>query len=370
MDRVLADDFSGAAEIAGVGFRYGLAAAVQLDPGSTPACDLAVLDSDSRSRSQADAVRLVGSVVDQGNWVFKKIDSVLRGHVLAEIQPFLQSARYRRALVVPFNPELGRTIKDGVYRIGGRPINQTPFRDDPEYPALVSDVRTMLAAGTGGVRVCRVSESLPETGVVIGEGETPEELRGWAERVDETTLPVGAAPFFAALLQSRGRAVARRQCQEPAGKVLVVSGTTARVVDWRCARKAGEVRILPMPEAVFHTGSREFLADWVKKVGVALDETGFAAASIGGTQMLDRSQSARLAGHLADLAASVLARHAVDQLWLEGGATASAVIRKMGWMGLRVAGELGPGVVQLRPPIGSPLVTVKPGSYPLVRTDV
>jgi len=29
--RVLADDFSGAAEVAGVGFRYGLQAAVQLD---------------------------------------------------------------------------------------------------------------------------------------------------------------------------------------------------------------------------------------------------------------------------------------------------------------------------------------------------
>ncbi len=365
MERVLADDFSGAAEVAGVGFRYGLQAAVQLDAESTPSCDLAVLDLDSRSKSASGAVSLVESVFGLDNWVFKKIDSVLRGHVVAEIQPFLESGRYSRALVVPFNPGLGRTIRDGIYRINGLPISQTLFRDDPEYPALTSDVSAMICPGGGAARVCQLSDALPDTGILIGEGETFEDLRAWAGRVDGgDTLPVGGAPFFAAWLESRGRVLDGSRCAEAGPKVLVVSGTTSRVVDWRNAREGAAVGVLPMPEAVFERGSHEFSTDWANDAAQALDETGFAVASIGAERPLDRSQSGRLVGHLAEMASSVLARCQVDQLWLEGGATASAVVRGMGWMSLEVVGELAPGVIQLRPASGGPLIAVKPGSYP------
>jgi D-threonate/D-erythronate kinase len=364
VQRVLADDFSGAAEVAGVGFRYGLSATVQLDSRTAPGCDLSVLDLDSRSRSPAEAVRLVRSVLDKDHCAFKKIDSVLRGHVFGEIQPFLESGRYSRALVVPFNPDLGRTIKAGVYRINGRPIAQTPFRQDPEFPALTSEVASMLGAGAEAVCVCRVSDTFADSGTIVGEGETHEELRAWAKRIDQRTLPVGAAPFFAAWLESRGRRVVARPSQKAGERVLVLSGTTSRVVDWRRARKKGEVCVLPLPDAAFEGGSHESLRGWASDVVGALDSSGFAVASIGGARLLDRSESPRLAGYLAELATSVLARCRIDQLWLEGGATASAVIRRLGWMSLTVVGELAAGVVQLRPVSGGPLVTVKPGSYP------
>lgn len=364
METVLADDFSGASEIAGVGFRYGLTAAVHLDLALAPSCDLTVLDIDSRSKPAAEAVRLVCSALDRHDCVFKKIDSVLRGHVLAEIQPFLQSGRYQRALVVPFNPELGRTIKEGVYWIDGRPISDTAFRCDPGYPALTSGIVQMLGPGGEAVSTCRLSDPLPETGIFVGEGETREELLGWARRADEKTLPVGGAPFFAAWLEAGGETIVPRLGEEVGRRVLVVSGTTSRVVDWRCARENGEGRVLPMPLAVFEDGCPDGVTTWARDVELALDEVGFAVASIGAAQQLDRSRSRRLVGHLAELAASVLARCPVDQLWLEGGATASAVIRGIGWTALDVVGELAPGVVQLRRAGGGPLVTVKPGSYP------
>ncbi|RPI28058.1 MAG: four-carbon acid sugar kinase family protein [Acidobacteria bacterium] len=362
--RVLADDFSGAAEVAGVGFRYGLQAAVQLDSQvPAPHRELAVLDIDSRSKSEGEAVGLVESALDRGRIVFKKIDSVLRGHVVAEIRPFLESKRYSRALVVPFNPDLGRGIRNGVYRVHDVPISHTPFRDDPEYPITTSDVLTMLGAGEGVVRLCRLSDALPDTGIVIGEGETFEELEAWADRVDAKTVPVGGAPFFAAWLKSRGTRAGRPPCPEAGQTTLVVSGTTSRVVDWRSVREEGVVRLLAMPEAVFE-GSQEDVSGWAADVVATLDATGVAVVSIGGARLLDRSQSPRLAARLAEVAASVLTRRPVDQLWLEGGATASAVVRQMGWISLDVVGEAAPGVVQLRPVSGGPLITVKPGSYP------
>ncbi len=53
-----------------------------------------------------------------------------------------------------------------------------------------------------------------------------------------------------------------------------------------------------------------------------------------------------------------------DTVFVEGGATASAVIRQLGWSSLTVQAELAPGVVVLQP-TGFPgmcLIT-KPGSY-------
>ncbi len=121
-----------------------------------------------------------------------------------------------------------------------------------------------------------------------------------------------------------------------------------------------------MPDVLFESGSGESLMKWADDVARSLQGgTGVVVASIGGRHLLDRSQSGRLVRHLAELASIVLARSSVDELWLEGSATASAVIRGMRWVSLTVVGELAPGVVQLQPIAGGPLIIVKPGSYPL-----
>ena len=57
-----------------------------------------------------------------------------------------------------------------------------------------------------------------------------------------------------------------------------------------------------------------------------------------------------------------------DNLLLEGGATASAVCRRMNWHQFDVEGEFAPGVVQMHAlgadgSTGHRLV-IKPGSYP------
>src|SRR5262249_37763673 len=84
-------------------------------------------------------------------------------------------------------------------------------------------------------------------------------------------------------------------------------------------------------------------------------------------QPLDRRPftSKHLQQVLANLVASVLHTVHVDHLLLEGGATASAVCRRMKWTQLEVTGELATGVVQLRAAdTSAPQIIIKPGSYP------
>jgi uncharacterized protein YgbK (DUF1537 family) len=76
-----------------------------------------------------------------------------------------------------------------------------------------------------------------------------------------------------------------------------------------------------------------------------------------------------LGGHLSAVVEQVLSRQPVDRLFVEGGATAAALVRQLGWERLRVCREWATGVVSMHaervPPAGRarPLLTMKPGSY-------
>src|SRR5262249_16931046 len=138
---VIADDFTGAAEIGGVAVRYRLTAEVQIAWAASPGIDVIVVDSNTRSRPAREAARDAAKMAEQiavspVRWVYKKIDSVLRGPVVAEIKSVLEALGMPRALVVPANPALGRVIRSGCYFIDGAPIDKTDFAKDPEYPAL------------------------------------------------------------------------------------------------------------------------------------------------------------------------------------------------------------------------------------------
>src|SRR5207249_3716119 len=148
MIAVIADDLTGAAELGAVGNRYGLNAEVvtgmllkddeperrsptRRDPsdlnrteskGSAPAgnaaADLICIDTDSRSCPPEEARRRVGQaakalLASGAKGIYKKVDSILRGHVVAEIESLMSELGLQRALLLPANPTLGRVIRDG-----------------------------------------------------------------------------------------------------------------------------------------------------------------------------------------------------------------------------------------------------------------
>src|SRR5262245_30118073 len=129
---VVADDLSGAAEIGAVGLRHGLRAEIVVAGQPGGQADLVCIDTDSRScnsdeagqRAAAAVRRLIESGAQQ---IYKKVDSVLRGRVLAELEAMLKELQLKSALLVPANPSLGRVIKEGRYFIRGKLIHKTEF---------------------------------------------------------------------------------------------------------------------------------------------------------------------------------------------------------------------------------------------------
>jgi uncharacterized protein YgbK (DUF1537 family) len=372
----IADDLTGAAEVAAVGWRRGLAAEVHIEAGLAPRAPLVVLDTDSRTRAESEArvrSRAAGAwlAARHPDLVYKKVDSVLRGWVRAELEELLTSLGWERALLLPANPGLGRVVRDGRYFVEGRPVHETDFARDPLHPIRSSDVLELL--GPGGARPLALgrpgSRALAE-GITVGDAACREDLVAWAGRVSAGLLAAGGAEFFDALLQARGfelRAAAPAVAPEPAGRRLFVCGSTSersrRAL--QAAREVG-VHVLPMPEALFHGrgATHELMQRWVDAAGAALEESRAVVLAIDRPGSDDASAAARLGGLLVDAAERVLRRGPVSGLFVEGGATAAAVIHRLGWTRLTVLRELAPGVVSLRAeePQAPPL-TMKPGSY-------
>ena len=122
MIAVIADDFTGAAELAGISLRYGLSVEVLLDTVSDSNADVVIVCTDSRSMQKAAAIYCTAEAVEalmdlQPEIVYKKIDSVLRGYVIDEAKVQMELSEKTKALILPANPSLQRTISKGEYFI-------------------------------------------------------------------------------------------------------------------------------------------------------------------------------------------------------------------------------------------------------------
>jgi uncharacterized protein YgbK (DUF1537 family) len=356
MIAVIADDISGAAELAGAALRHGLRAEVQtvFDPRSD--ADVICVDTDSRSRSvpaaghaAGDAARRVAEA--RPAWIYKKCDSVMRGHVLAELRAIMAASGHLRAMLVPANPSRGRVIRGGHLLVNGQPLHTTDFACDPEHPRTTSRVTELLGHDLAGVIVPDVSDEA--------------DLLRQAALVDDSMLAAGGVEFFEALLTRHGSApvaganVPLADGQRPARPgegisppvTLVICGSAAA---WSKRRQQARERGIPAFS----------LPHDVAEITGALRSNRCALIGIGEGPLTQGKAPSDLVGQLAQAGAAVLRDVSVERLLLEGGATAATVVRELGWTRLCACEVAAPGIGTLRPfGLAAPIVSIKPGSY-------
>jgi len=338
---IIADDLSGAAELAGIAFAHGLSAEVQRQFEPRTDAQMIAIDTDSRHlrpEIAADRVRRFAEQVaaEKGAWLFKKVDSVLRGNPRAEIEALLQATGKRRAVLLPANPSRGRTIRGGRYLIDGVPLDQSPFARDPEHPRTSADVQTLLGPSTGTVDP-----------IVLPDVESEAELRTQVRARDEDTLASGAADFFAALLNERcAPAKTNPLVVQPQPPALLVCGSSAAWPSRESDCRAANVPVTTLDDPTLPPTTR-----------VCLLGVGNSPA---------KSLQNDLMKRLADHAATTIQAFSVHTVLAEGGATAAALAERMNWSRFAVVAAAPAGVGVLRP-LGqdnAPLFLIKPGSYP------
>jgi uncharacterized protein YgbK (DUF1537 family) len=377
---VIADDLTGACEIAGRGLAHGLKPVVSLDHYATaPDVDLVVIDSDSRLDAEGIAEAKVGEIASQipasaHSRLFKKTDSVLRGSVHAEIAAMMRASTRRLALLVPANPELGRGISGGTYTIKGIPLDKTEFAEDPHHPLTNANVLNLLEGKSLQVRSAPSPERMEADGanLVVGDAMTVADLQAWATAVTPEILPAGSAAFFNALLDHWFPGSAKQQgkvsgeSQFPGdGLTLLVSGTRSQsqralLNHWE---QAGGSTVSLNPD---HLDPNALQAA-ARQVNDEFARTGKALVRVKDTSGSGRpTDPGKILAALAELTALLLERHQIAHVAIEGGATAAAICKRLGYFQLSVLHEWSPGTVLVKPLHDgcSPLFTVKPGSYP------
>ena len=304
---ILADDLTGALDTAAPFAARGMHVEVAM---SIDAIDEAlqetpdVLSVDLRSReigaeAARRAVEAVLAALPPETRLFKKVDSRLKGH----IQPELDAMSYRSALVAPAIPTFGRIVKDGCV---------TGFGVDT--PISVAEKLGPHAARA----------TIPDT-------VSQDDMVLWLERAGEMgiDLLVGARGLAEALADEMSGRAPPRAAEIPAGPGLFVVGSRDPITLEQIARlrSGGDLRYLPAPngrlEAASADGSELTLVQAVRgEAAVTSEEVSHALAESVCPELVE----------------------AASTLLLSGGATAEAVLARMGIARFRLLGECLPGL--------------------------
>jgi D-threonate/D-erythronate kinase len=368
---VIADDLSGAAELATAAADLGHSSEVQTRFDSTCGAEVIAVDTDTRALSAPEAAQTVEAVsrevVAAGvKWIYKKADSVLRGNVRAEIEAVMKATGIGRALLIPANPSKGRVVRDGIYYVDGVPLAQSSFAADPSHPCRSSNVSELLEA-SGSICVSRSVDLSDQSfnGIMVPDIDDTRDIQRSAADLDALILPAGGVEYFSAMLRSRLGApsvFAAQECQKP---LLFVCGSR---MAWEQGR-AEECRrwnlpVLLMPQSLHWAAHCSAAAEWSQEVIRTLAQCGWAMAAVGSAS--DQQSSSALANRLAEVIVQLLRRHAVATVCIEGGATAAALLRHLQWTRLTALPAPGLAGVAILQPIGasSPQILIKPGSYP------
>ena len=150
---VIADDFSGAAELGGIAVRYGLKAHIFTTPLTIKQIQddaVYIFDTDTRRLNLTSGAYHLNQWLSflyqnfKPEFVFKKVDSILRGNIVGETELIKAKFGLKRTVLIPANPERKRFIRDGKYWIDDVLLHETEFAYDPSYPTETSEIRTIL----------------------------------------------------------------------------------------------------------------------------------------------------------------------------------------------------------------------------------
>lgn len=409
---VIADDLTGATESAstallrvsrstvllsphGPATAMSSAAAADCPPDGAP-CVL-TLDTHSRhleSASAAGAAREAARIAGNARLVVKKVDSLLRGNIGAEVQA-LRDALGRTPVVATSLPRLDRLVRDGVLNVRGVPLHETQLwhlesRSAPRSiaEALAPMATTVIGQDTVDAGVEALAQAIRSAEaaatVPVCDADDDEALLSIVEaatRVWERPFLVGSAALVAASvaqldagssvvpgrhdrdgLRVREHEPVRDEVEgRPTGlghaqSVLAVIGTRAHQIGTQLDRLASSAAY----RLVVDPGELLSAPDAITARLGGVPPTGLSIVALDPAAPVDPSRSSALATALAAAVAPVARRF--DAIVATGGETARALLDALGVDRLDVIAEIEPGAVVSRTPAGQDFVT-RPGSF-------
>ena len=380
---VIADDFTGATDIASMLVRAGMRTVqvIGVPAGPAPDADAVVVALKTRTVPAADAI---GASLAALRWLqsagmrqcyFKycsTFDSTPAGNIGPVTEALMDALGARFTIACPAFPENGRTVFRGHLFVGDELLGDSGMRDHPLTPMTDSNLVRVLQAqstrrvglirhdtiaqGIGAVRARIAALQREERSIAIADAITDDDLRTLAGACAELpllTAASGLALGLPAVYAERGwRAPDTRAAALDAtcDRAAVLAGscslaTNAQVLHWRDAGRptfAIDPRALARDEPVAEQALAWAQAQGAEPVLVC------ATASANELRTVQAELGAIRAGALVEACLARVAHGLVDagvrRLVVAGGETSGAVVQALGVTRLRIGAPICPGV--------------------------
>lgn len=336
-------------------------------PGSALAVntDARALDSATARQATANAIRNLATA--GADRLYLKIDSTMRGSVSVQVAGALDAWQEQHpgcfAVVCPAYPAMGRTIEDGLLRVHGGPVEDSPAGRDPVTPVPTSEFSQLLPGTTtislsgSAERNAQALRDAAGSGVVVVNAASDDDLRTLAAALvvaGPTAIPAGSAGLAAAMAAAWADAGAVHAASEPVPAaqgqriVVVVSSlhdvARAQTDHLQSQLDSADLRILQPDESLLDQPNR--LAQWAAgeiEVPEPLPRVVVITSpeAIGGSETLSGTA---IANSLASVVQQTLARTSVGALVLVGGDGARAVLDATRAQALRITGAIQEGI--------------------------
>lgn len=356
---IIADDLTGAADTSACFADAGWRTVIPFTTIAPGNVDVVALSTESRDLAEFEAAEAVYRAIltmasnAPPRWLYKKVDSALRGHPREELLAAMNALGTRRALVAPALPAEGRTTRGGRQFINGLPIHSSAFAGQSAPTSLLDIFANdrdlpVIHLPLGLVRqhpnaVCEWL-SADEDGILVADAETDADLDVLASAAANSPLQVlcGAAGFARRLALALPRGRGRTAPPLAAKPILIVAGSmhAATLRQLRVLSKEG-VPVIQLPQ--------EAIDDPESPLGSTLDEVAAHLASGRTTAVTtagltpSASGERMVAARLAEVATAPEVRQHLGGMVLTGGDVAAAVCSALHTKGLDLGGEIYAG---------------------------
>lgn len=377
----IADDFTGATDLAGLLARSGVHVSLRLGVPDAPPSDTApfeVIALKCRTAPVAEAVAECGAALswlraagaERFFWKYcSTFDSTAEGNIGPVAEALMEDLGADQTIYCPAFPENGRSIFMGTLFVGRQPLAESPMKDHPLTPMRDSNLMRLLApqvtrpvgladrltVARGAAALGDRLKSLKDEGVahVVVDAVADDDLGVIAAACRDMKLMTGGSAVAMPLPDLyRQDGVLAADAPAPVPPTLpegavILSGSCSAMTNEQVAAYRGGPSLRLDPIELASTGPDTAL-DWLAAQPAGSNPLIYATANPDDMRATQETLGTARAGQLVEAALADLARAAFAagsrRFVIAGGETSGAVARALGLSRLDIGAEIAPGV--------------------------